>query len=152
MKPRHHLLAGYAIWMALLTALYYALPGLRAVTWGLIGLSGVVAIVMGVVINRPSRKLPWLLLATGLASFTAGQVSFLVAGLMEIQLPFPSFADVLYLLTYPLYAAGLLIFIWWRTPDGDRRSLIDALILTAGLGLLSWTYLILPYAHNEALT
>jgi diguanylate cyclase (GGDEF)-like protein/PAS domain S-box-containing protein len=152
MKPRHHLLGGYAIWMVLLTALYYALPGLRAVTWGLIGLSGVVAIVMGVVINRPSRKLPWLLLATGLASFTAGQVSFLVAGLMEIQLPFPSFADVLYLLTYPLYAAGLLIFIWWRTPDGDRRSLIDALILTAGLGLLSWTYLILPYAHNEALT
>ena len=67
MKPRHHLLGGYAIWMVLLTALYYALPGLRAVTWGLIGLSGVVAIVMGVVINRPSRKLPWLLLATGLA-------------------------------------------------------------------------------------
>jgi diguanylate cyclase (GGDEF)-like protein/PAS domain S-box-containing protein len=151
-KPRHHLLGGYAIWVALLTALYYALPGLRAVTWGLIGLSGVVAIVMGVVINRPSRKLPWLLLAAALASFTAGQVSFLIAQLIGAQLPFPSFADVLYLLTYPLYAGGLLTFIWWRTPDGDRRSLIDALILTAGLGLLSWTYLILPYAHNESLT
>jgi diguanylate cyclase (GGDEF)-like protein/PAS domain S-box-containing protein len=146
------LLGGYAIWIALLTALYYTLPGLRAVTWGLIGLSGVVAIVMGVVINRPSRKLPWLLLAAALASFTAGQVSFLIAQLIGAQLPFPSFADVLYLLTYPLYAAGLLTFIWWRTPDGDRRSLIDALILTAGLGLLSWTYLILPYAHNESLT
>src|SRR5580658_6912148 len=151
-KPRHHLLGGYAIWMVLITALYYALPGLRAVTWGLIGLSGVVAIVAGVVINRPSRKLPWLLLAAALASFTAGQVSFLVAQLIGVQLPFPSFADVLYLLTYPLYAAGLLTFIWWRTPNHDRRSLIDALILTAGLGLLSWTYLILPYAHNESLT
>ena len=152
MKPRRHLLAGYAIWTALLTALYYALPGLRTETWGLIGLSGVVAIVAGVVINRPSRKLPWLLLAAAAASFTAGQLSFLIAQLIGVQLPFPSFADVLYLLEYPLNAAGLLTFIWWRTPDGDRRSLIDALILTAGLGLLSWTYLILPYAHNEALT
>jgi diguanylate cyclase (GGDEF)-like protein/PAS domain S-box-containing protein len=151
-KPRRHLLAGYAIWTALLTALYYALPGLRTETWGLIGLSGVVAIVAGVVINRPSRKLPWLLLAAAAASFTAGQLSFLIAQLIGVQLPFPSFADVLYLLEYPLNAAGLLTFIWWRTPDGDRRSLIDALILTAGLGLLSWTYLILPYAHNEALT
>ena len=138
--------------MAVLVALYYALPGLRTETWGLIGLSGVGGIVAGVVINRPSRKLPWLLLAGALTSFTAGQVSFLVAQLIGVQLPFPSFADVLYLLTYPLYAIGLLIFIWWRTPDRDRRSLIDALILTAGLALLSWIYLILPYVHNPALT
>jgi diguanylate cyclase (GGDEF)-like protein/PAS domain S-box-containing protein len=151
-KSRRYVLGGYATWWAVLVALYYGLPGLRAETWGLIGLSGVVGIVAGVVINRPSRKLPWLLLAGALASFTAGQVSFLVAQLIGVQLPFPSFADVLYLLTYPLYASGLLIFIWWRTPGRDRRSLIDALILTAGLALLSWTYLILPYVHNPTLS
>ena len=106
MKLRRYVLGGYAIWWAVLVALYYGQPGLRAETWGLIGLSGVSAIVAGVAINRPSRKLPWLLLAAALASFTAGQVSFLVAQLIGIQLPFPSFADVLYLLTYPLYAAG----------------------------------------------
>jgi diguanylate cyclase (GGDEF)-like protein/PAS domain S-box-containing protein len=151
-KSRRYVLVGYVTWLAVLVALYYALPGLRTEMWGLIGLSGVGGIVAGVVINRPSRKLPWLLLAGALTSFTAGQVSFLVAQLIGVQLPFPSFADVLYLLTYPLYAIGLLIFIWWRTPDRDRRSLIDALILTAGLALLSWIYLILPYVHNPALT
>jgi diguanylate cyclase (GGDEF)-like protein/PAS domain S-box-containing protein len=151
-KARRHVLGGYAIWMAVLIATYYGRPGWRAEAWGLIGLSGVAAIVAGVVINRPSRKAPWLLLAAALTSFTAGQVSFLVAQLVGVELPFPSFADVLYLLTYPLYAAGLLIFIWWRTPDRDRRSLIDALILTAGLALLSWTYLVLPYVHNPGLS
>jgi diguanylate cyclase (GGDEF)-like protein/PAS domain S-box-containing protein len=150
--PRRHVLGGYTAWMALLTAAYYWLPGLRVEAWGLIGLSGTAAIVVGVVLNRPSRKTPWLLLAAGQASFVAGQVSFLVAGLTGTQLPFPSFADVLYLLTYPLYAAGLLVFIWWRTPHRDRRSLIDAMTLTAGLGLLSWIYLILPYVHNPALS
>ena len=101
--------------------------------------------------NRPARR---ALTAAGQREpeFIAGQVSFLVLTQIEAaKVPFPSFADVLNLLTYPLYAAGLLTFIWWR-PDRDRRSLIDALTLTVGLALLSWIYLILPYVHNPALS
>ena len=147
------MLAGYFVWMTLLIVTYYGLPSLRVEAWGMIGLSGVVAIVAGVVINRPARKTPWLLLAGANLSFIAGQVSFLIlTQIMAAKVPFPSFADVLYLATYPLYAAGLLIFIWWRTPDRDRRSLIDALTLTVGLALLSWIYLILPYVHNPDLS
>ncbi len=150
---RRHVLAGYFIWVTLLIVAYYWLPSLRAEAWGLIGLSGVAAIVAGILINRPARKAPWLLLAGANLSFTAGQVSFLVlTQIVQAKVPFPSFADVLYLLEYPLYAVGLLIFIRWRTPHRDRRSLVDALTLTVGLALLSWIYLILPYVHNPALS
>ena len=150
---RRHVLAGYFIWVTLLIVAYYWLPSLRAEAWGLIGLSGVAAIVAGILINRPARKAPWLLLAGANLSFTAGQVSFLVlTQIVKATVPFPSFADALYLLEYPLYAAGLLIFIRWRTPHRDRRSLVDALTLTVGLALLSWIYLILPYVHNPALS
>jgi diguanylate cyclase (GGDEF)-like protein/PAS domain S-box-containing protein len=153
LKLRRYVLGGYAAWMALLVATYYSVRGLRVEAWGLIGLSGVIAILAGVVINRPSRKAPWLLLAAALTSFTAGQVSFLImTQILKTPFPFPSFADVLYLSTYPLYAAGMAIFIWWRTPYRDRRSLIDALTLTAGLALLSWIFLILPYVHNPELS
>ena len=137
--------------MALLVVVYYERSGLRVGTWGLISLSGVAAILTGLRLNRPARKVPWLLLAAALASFAAGQLSFLIAAKIKVVLPFPSFADVLYLLCYPLGAAGLLVFIYWRTPDGDRRSLIDALTLTAGLALLSYTFLIRPYVHNPDL-
>src|ERR1700733_549006 len=149
---KRYVLGGYAVWVTLLIVLYYELPLLRVEAWGLIGLSGVVAILTGVVLNRPAHKVPWFLLAAGLASFAAGQLSFLVAARIGVVLPFPSFADVLYLSEYPLAAAGLLIFIYWRSPDGDRRSLIDALTLTAGLALLSWMFLIRPYVHNPALS
>ncbi len=153
MTSRWHVLTGYVLWMTGLIAAYYGLPSVRVEAWGLIGLSGVAAIVAGVVINRPARKAPWLLLAGANLSFIAGQVSFLVlTQIVAAKVPFPSFADVLYLATYPLYAAGLLIFIWLRTPDRDRRSLIDALTLTVGLALLSWIYLILPYVHNSGLS
>jgi hypothetical protein len=96
-RSRHRVLVGYTAWMVSLVAVYYLCPGPRTVTWGLLGLSGVAAIVAGVALNRPARTLPWLLLAVAQLSFVAGQESFLVAGRLGTQLPFPSFADVLYL-------------------------------------------------------
>jgi len=153
LTSRRHLLTGYLVWLALLVAMYYGRPGLRTEAWGLIGLSGVLAIVAGVVINRPARKAPWLLLLAANLSFAVGQVSFLfLTEIMKAKVPFPSIADGFYLATYPLYAAGMLIFIWSRTPDRDRRSLIDALTLTVGLALPSWIYLILPYVHDPGLS
>src|SRR6201996_9019560 len=149
---KRYILSGYAGWAALLLVLYYAWGGLRLESWALIGLSGVCAILVGVWLHRPARTLPWLLLAAALASFAAGQLSFLIAARLGVMLPFPSFADVLYLLEYPLLSAGLVIFVYWRSPGGDRRSLVDALTLTAGLALLSWTFLIRPYVHNDMLS
>jgi diguanylate cyclase (GGDEF)-like protein/PAS domain S-box-containing protein len=150
-KLKRYVLGCYAIWVIFLIAAYYGLPALRIETWGLISLSGVIAIVAGTILNRPARKAPWLVLAAAQASFAAGQLSFLIAAKRGVVLPFPSFADALYLLTFPLYAVAFLIFINCRSPDKDRRSLIDALTLTAGLALLSWTFLIRPYVHNPDL-
>jgi diguanylate cyclase (GGDEF)-like protein/PAS domain S-box-containing protein len=149
---KRFILSGYAIWMTLLLAVYYAWSALRLEAWGLIGLSGVLAVLAGVWLNRPARTVPWLLLAGALATFAAGQLSFLIAAKLGVMLPFPSFADLLYLSEYPLVAGGLLIFVYWRSPGGDRRGLIDALTLTAGLGLLSWTFLIRPYVTNAELS
>ena len=151
MQLKRYVLGCYAIWVVFLIAAYYGLPGLRLETWSLISLSGVIAIVAGVALNRPARKAPWLVLAAAQASFAAGQLSFLIAAKLGVVLPFPSFADALYLLTFPLYAVAFLIFIKCRSPDKDRRSLIDAMTLTAGLALLSWTFLIRPYVHNPDL-
>jgi diguanylate cyclase (GGDEF)-like protein/PAS domain S-box-containing protein len=146
-------MTAYAVWMTVLIVSYFALPDQRIVTWTALGLSGVIAIVAGVVINRPARTMPWLLLAAANLSFAIGQLIFLVyADVLHRHLPFPSAADVLYLATYPLYAAGLFIFIRWRTAGRDRRSLLDALTLTCGLALLSWVYLILPLVHYAGLT
>ena len=152
LTPSQRVMTGYALWMAVLLAVYYWLPGLRVESWGLLGLTGVGAIAAGVALNRPARKMPWLLLAAANACFIAGQLSFLVAARIRVVLPFPSFADVLYLMEYPLYAAAALVFIRFRSPERDRRSVLDALTLTVGLALLSWLYVVLPYARDPALT
>ena len=66
--------------------------------------------------------------------------------------PFPGPADVLYLTSYPLLAGALLVLIRSRTGGRDRSGLIDALIITTGLGLLSWTFLMQPIASDTSLT
>jgi diguanylate cyclase len=65
--------------------------------------------------------------------------------------PFPSPADALYLASYPMLAAALLVMIRSRTGGRDRAGLIDALI-TTGLGLLSWAFLMRPIATDPSLT
>ncbi|MEW2611872.1 EAL domain-containing protein [Streptomyces sp. NPDC047880] len=138
--------------IVVLTALYYAFPEQRLL-FVAIGATGVIGIVLGVFLNHPAHRLPWLLLAAGNFAFAAGQATQII--LIEIlneDIPFPSIADGFYLAAYPLYAAGLLGFAHWRTSWRDRANLVDALTLTVGLALLSWLFLIDPYARAEGLT
>ncbi len=62
----------------------------------------------------------------------------------EQMIPFPSFIDAIYVTMYPVLAIGLLLLARARVPRGDRASLIDALTITIGVGLLSWVLLIGP--------
>ncbi len=89
METKRYVLGGYAAWIALLIAVYYDKSDQRIEAWGLISLSGVAAVLTGVLLNRPARKVPWLLLAAALASFAAGQLSFLIAAKLRVVLPFP---------------------------------------------------------------
>src|SRR5204862_83761 len=68
------------------------------------------------------------------------------------DVPFPSFGDALYVAVYPVLMAGLLVLVRRRTPRRDLPALIDALILSVGVGLLSWVFLIAPNIHLSGLT
>jgi diguanylate cyclase (GGDEF)-like protein/PAS domain S-box-containing protein len=138
--------------IVVLTAFYYLFPEQRLL-FVAIGATGVIGIVLGVFLNHPAHRLPWLLLAAGNFAFAAGQATqIILIQLLDEEIPFPSIADGFYLAAYPLYAAGLLGFVHWRTSWRDRASLVDALTLTVGLALLSWLFLIDPYARAAGLT
>ncbi|MER7754512.1 EAL domain-containing protein [Kitasatospora sp. NPDC097643] len=152
-RRRQRLMVCYLLWMVLFTGIYYTNPAQRIIWWTGIGLGGVAAIVVGVRLNRPAHALFWYLLALANLSFTAGEVvQAIQLQILHLNNPFPSVADGFYLAEFVLYAAGVLGFIRWRTARQDRAGLLDALILTMGLALLAWIYLILPYARNPDLT
>jgi diguanylate cyclase len=129
------------------------LPDLaQSIVYDLIGLSAVVAILWGVRLHGLVRRGMWYGLAGGLVVFVAGDVVYSVYVYGLHLEAFPSPADALYLASYPILAAALLVMIRSRTGGRDRAGLIDALIITTGLGLLSWTFLMRPIASDPSLT
>jgi diguanylate cyclase (GGDEF)-like protein/PAS domain S-box-containing protein len=139
--------------VALLAAVYFLVPAWHVPLWGTLGLVAVAAITVGGRRNHPAQPLAWYLLAAGVLSFITGDLTYKISNeILHIEPPFPSVADVFYLAMYPLLAAGLLLLVRARTPGRDRASLIDALLITTALGLLSWVFLMVPYVHEADLT
>jgi len=134
---------------------YFAVPTstLRAICWSMVGLTAVGGILVGIRTHAPRRALPWYLLAAGqLAFITGDSINYTYEWVLHREVPFPSVADVIYLAMYPLVGAGLLLLIRHRKPGRDWPGLIDATIITVGVGLFSWVFLIDPYVRDPSLT
>jgi len=155
------------------------LPGLAGraaklvVSCGL-GCSAGIAILVGVHRYRPTRRLPWYLLAASQVVSASAAAFSLSRSLFVFSVPmghdvvhqerFLVVADVLYLAHYPILVAGLLLLVLARqrrwTPQGgslgrplegfqralcgDRASLLDAAVIALGVGLVSWLFLAHP--------
>jgi diguanylate cyclase (GGDEF)-like protein/PAS domain S-box-containing protein len=135
------------------TIVYMTVPAAAPVLWAVIGLAGVVAVVIGMRVHRPAHQWPWWFLAGGLLTFIAGDTYYnVMEEYFDASNPFPSPADACYLATYPLFAIGLSGLVRHRWAGRDLPSLLDALIITAGLALPVWVYLVQPLTVVEGLT
>jgi hypothetical protein len=153
--PREQVWIWYLAGTCVLTALYLFAPPLagNGPLINALGLSGVVAIVVGIRMHRPRARAAWWLFAAGQFLFFSGDLyTYSYPKLLGADVGFPSIGDALYLTVYPVLMAGLFILIKRRNPRPDRTALIDSLILTIGIGLLSWVFLIAPNIHLTGLT
>ncbi|MGO8870470.1 MAG: EAL domain-containing protein [Acidimicrobiales bacterium] len=140
--PQRPFILGFLPWMEW--------PG-QVPAWSLLGLSAVAAVVYGVRRNRPNAPVAWWFVGAGVLLFIIGDTTYKfwhqIIGQQNI--PFPSFVDAIYITMYPVLAIGLLLLARARVPGGDRASLIDALTVTLGVWLVSWTFLIGPNVRGS---
>lgn len=132
-------------------AVFFAMPqGLAAdLLYLVIGLSCVVAIIVGTLRHRPAARVPWLLMAAGQAAWVAGDGVYTWLEHTGAS-PFPSAADVAYLASYPLLAAGVIMFIRAQRRVRDLAGMVDTAIITAGFGLLSWAFIAGPMVDDSS--
>ena len=111
--------------------------------------AAVLATLAGVWLNQPRSKAPWFLVAvSGLCAVTAD--SLYAIELEQIgEVPFPSAADYFALGSYAVLAAALLLMIRRQSPGRDWPSLIDAGIVTVGVGIVGWTFLVQPSLTDD---
>ena len=114
-----------------------------AIIYELVGLSSVGAVLLGIHLHQPERRLPWQLMAAGLAIWTvADGVGNWLSNVVGID-AFPTVADPIYLLGYAVVAAGIVVLIG-RHHGRDTAGTLDSLILTTSLAVLSWVLLARP--------
>ncbi len=97
--------------------------------------------------SRPHRSivsLGWMMLAFALLFNTLGEIAQVVVSLRIPTKVYPSPADWLYLLFYPLYVVGILFFIA-AAKSGERiKVALDAAIVVIAATLICWTFIIEP--------
>jgi diguanylate cyclase (GGDEF)-like protein/PAS domain S-box-containing protein len=155
MNWRKRLWIAYLGWGAVLTAAYMWFPPLQGngPLINLLGLSSSIAIAVGIYLHRPRARAAWFLFIIGQFLFFAGDLyTYSYPKVFGADVEFPSLGDAIYLMVYPALVGGLLILVKRRNPRGDRAGMIDSLILTVGIGLISWVFLVAPNIHLSGLT
>jgi diguanylate cyclase (GGDEF)-like protein/PAS domain S-box-containing protein len=140
---------------ALLTLGYLFVPPLQGSgpLINILGLSSSVAIGIGILMHRPRARAAWFLFIIGQFLFFCGDLyTYSYPKLAGVEVEFPSLGDALYLTVYPALVAGLLVLVRRRNPARDRAAVIDSLILTVGIALISWVFLVAPNVHLSGLT
>jgi signal transduction histidine kinase len=127
-----------------LIATFFLVPGLQLLAWALLHFGCAAAVLVGVRRHRPNTRLPWYLMAASIVCFSLGDL--VQEGLDS------SLADLCYLSTYLLLTVALLKLVRTRRRGRDVAALLDALVFTTGLALLSWQFLMLPYVRDPSLS
>jgi len=136
------------------TAGFFLLPAggwAQAIVQVALNVGALAAVVLGVRTQRPEGRGAWWALAAGEALYVAaGVVFYAYPAFTGAVLPFPSFADALYLCAYALLVLGVALLAGGR--GRDWSGLLDAAIVTVGAGLLSFVFLIGPTAVSSGLS
>ena len=118
-----------------------------------LGFYGVLGVVAGIRIHRPAARLAWWLFALGLLLFWMGDVyTYSYPKLFGADVPFPSIGDGMYIAVYPVLMTGLLLLVRRRNQRADGPGVVDAVIISVGLSLVSFLFLIAPYIHDGTLS
>ncbi len=102
---------------------------------------GVAAVVVGVRRNKPQLTAGWYLMAGGLGLWVIAGVLYSPMTLGG-RPPFPSVLDGVFLLGYLTLAAGVIMLAGARRVPRDPATLIDSLVITAGVGYSSWSLIV----------
>ena len=117
------------------------------------GLFAIAGVLTGVYINKPDTKLPWFALAGGLMLLVVGDVTLNNFTRIFGEEPgFPNIADAFFMGGNIVITASLALMLRRRFAGQDNGSLIDALIVATAAGVLSWIFLMVPYANDPELT
>src|SRR5215208_2448688 len=143
---RYHLGGGCVLALAYV---YLPYPPLRVGALVVLCLATIVATLASIRLWRPARPRPFQLFAAGEAvGFVAGSLGSSAA---VTRAGGSVAAAALTMVAYLVGMGGYAMLIRSRSPGRDRASLIDATVISTGVGMLAWVFLASPYSVDASL-
>jgi diguanylate cyclase (GGDEF)-like protein len=140
--------------LAPLVAIYPFLPTglIRDVAYPAIGLVCASVGVVGVFRRLSGRRTAWVLVVGGFLGWVIGDVVFLLEQRVFDSTAYPAPSDAVYVASYGLIAAGLLMFVRLRGERGNRAAMLDATILAMGVAVVVGVFVLAPIADDSSLS
>jgi diguanylate cyclase (GGDEF)-like protein len=136
-------------------AVYFIVPTTpvsKLLLYNGVGLSSVIAVLVGIRRNRPADPVPWRFIVAGQCSFLVADIIYYVLEAVMNTTPFPSPADAFYLGMYPLVILGLVRLVRQIAPGRDLASLVDALLVAVATFAVLGILVMDTYVTAEGLT
>jgi diguanylate cyclase (GGDEF)-like protein len=126
------------------------LPGdLRQVVYSLAGTLSVGTALCGLLRSGSARPWGWVLVLLGFLGWVTGDWIYLVEQSVFGVVAYPALSDAVYMSSYALMAAGLIVTVRRRGLRGDLPAFLDAAILTTGTAVLAGVFVIAPIAGDS---
>ncbi len=124
-------------------AYFFQRSGVQNALFDGVGVAAAAAMFVGIGRNRAHPRFAWGLLAVGTLFMAIGDIIF------GTSQPVPSVADMLYVSAYVALALGVVGVVRSEIPNHKESSLLDAIVVAAGVGILGILLLIIPAAHPD---
>ena len=138
-----------------ITAVYFFLPGSfsQDLIYSLMGTASAGFVLYGIRLNSPQSRFAWLCIAAAGALFTLGDDVYSVYGnFLHVSVPFPSYADALYLSGYPFLFVGVLRLSRSERVATQREENADAAVVSLGVLAISWHFLMNAYFSDPTMS
>ena len=144
----------FAVLGVAMIGVYFVISGIgQALLYAAFQFSSAAVIVIGVRMHRPANGRAWYVIAVGQMMFGIGDLTYTFSDfVLQTTVPFPSFADAIYLSAYPLWIFGLISLVTRDRPRKAWGAVVDAAIVTTAAGALTWGAWMSAYATDAALS
>ena len=106
-------------------------------------------LVLGRAAFEPVARRAWLAFGTALLLWFVGSAAWSVAYGGQPEVPYPTFADVLWLLWYPLVVVGIFYLIRVRVPQFELHRWMDGIAVTLVALAAGFALVVQPAAEHK---
>ena len=95
-------------------------------------------------------QIAWMFIALAFSFYMVGDIIWAILELVIHQRPFPSIADLFYLIFYPLFAIGIYYLPRFSFNLTEKLKIfLDMGIIVITVGLIFWIFLIIPTLSSQ---